>query len=365
MKIDHVHFYVEDAKVWRDWFVRHLGFQAATDRISSFHTCTEVVKNGSVCFFLSSPLLPTSPVAEFLRQYPPGVADVAFAVEDVEGAIALAQKHGATILQPIQERQVGTALIKCGKIAAWGGLTHTLIERSLVSGHLSLVFDKGQMTNDKGQITNDNTFTAIDHIVLNVAVGELDRAVAWYEKILNFQPQQAFKIKTNRSALHSQVMVSHNGSVQLPINEPASKNSQIQEFLDVNRGPGIQHIALRTTNLVSAIAKFRASGLSLLSVPQTYYSQLKQRPGITLSPLELEAIAQQEILVDWQECTPLEEGNTAPLLLQIFTQPIFEQPTFFFEFIERRFQAQGFGEGNFRALFEAIESEQIKRGTLQ
>ncbi|MDZ7995527.1 MAG: 4-hydroxyphenylpyruvate dioxygenase [Nostoc sp. EfeVER01] len=352
MKIDHVHFYVEDAKVWRDWFVRHLGFQAVTDdRISSFHTCTEVVKNGDVCFFLSSPLLPTSPVAEFLRQYPPGVADVAFAVEDVEGAIALAQKHGATILQPIQERQVGTAFIKCGKIAAWGGLTHTLIERSLV-------FDKGQMT-------SDNTFTAIDHVVLNVAVGELENAVAWYEKILDFQPQQAFKIKTNRSALHSQVMVSRNGSVQLPINEPASKNSQIQEFLDVNRGSGIQHIALRTTNLVSAIAKFRASGLSLLSVPQTYYTQLKQRPGLTLSPLELEAIAQQEILVDWQEYTSLEGGNTAPLLLQIFTQPIFEEPTFFFEFIERRFQAQGFGEGNFRALFEAIESEQIKRGTLQ
>ena len=374
MKIAHVHFYVEDAKMWRDWFVRHLGFQAVTDRISSFHTCTEVVKSGDVCFFLSSPLLPTSPVAEFLRQYPPGVADVAFVVEDVEGAIALAQKHGATILQPIQERQEGTAFIKCGKIAAWGGLTHTLIEKSLVSGHLSLVFDKAQSLSagfrrselcKRGQMTNDNTFTAIDHVVLNVAVGELDRAVAWYEKILDFQPQQAFKIKTNHSALHSQVMVSRNGSVQLPINEPATKNSQIQEFLDVNRGPGIQHIALRTTNLVSAIAKFRASGLSLLSVPQTYYSQLKQRPGITLSPLELEAIAQQEILVDWQEDTPAEGGNAAPLLLQIFTQPIFEQPTFFFEFIERRFQAQGFGEGNFRALFEAIESEQIKRGTLQ
>jgi 4-hydroxyphenylpyruvate dioxygenase len=354
MKIDHVHFYVEDAKSWRNWFVHHLGFQSVADRSSSFHTCTEVVKSGAVCFFLSSPLLPTSPVAEFLRKYPPGVADVAFAVEDVEAAIAQAQKYGATILQPTQERQVGRAFLKCGKIAAWGGLTHTLIERSLV------ICPSSSVNN-----TNDNTFTAIDHIVLNVAVGELDRAVAWYEKILDFQPQQAFKIKTNRSALHSQVMVSRNGSVQLPINEPASRNSQIQEFLDVNRGPGIQHIALRTTNLVSAIAKFRASGLPLLSVPQTYYTQLKQRPGLPLSPLELEAIAQQEILVDWQEYTPLEGRNIAPLLLQIFTQPIFEQPTFFFEFIERRYQAKGFGEGNFRALFEAIESEQIKRGTLQ
>lgn len=354
MKIDHVHFYVENAKVWRDWFVHHLGFQSVSDRIISFHTCTEVVKSGDVCFFLSSALLPTSPVAEFLRQYPPGVADVAFAVEDVEAAIALAQMHGATILQPIQERQIGTAFVKCGKIAAWGGLTHTLIERSLV------ICPSSFATN-----TNDNSITAIDHIVLNVAVGELEHAVAWYEKILDFQPQQAFKIKTDRSGLHSQVMVSRNGSVQLPINEPASSNSQIQEFLDVNRGPGIQHLALRTTNLVSAIAKFRATGLSLLSVPQSYYSQLKQRPGLTLSSLELDAIAQQEILVDWQEYTPIGGERTAPLLLQIFTQPIFKQPTFFFEFIERRFQAQGFGEGNFRALFEAIESEQIKRGTLQ
>lgn len=354
MKIDHVHFYVEDAKVWRDWFVHHLGFQAVADRINSFHTCTEVVKSGAVCFFLSSPLLPTSPVAEFLRQYPPGVADVAFAVEDVEEAIALAQRHGAKVLQPIQEDNTGTASLRWSKIAAWGGLTHTLIEKSFVTN-----------TNDNGQIITDNTFTAIDHIVLNVAVGELKHAVAWYEKILDFQPQQAFKIKTARSALHSQVMVSRNGSVQLPINEPASSNSQIQEFLDVNRGPGIQHIALRTTNLISAIAKFRTSGLSLLSVPQSYYSQLKQRPGLPLLPLELEAIAQQEILVDWQEYAPVATQQTAPLLLQIFTQPIFEQPTFFFEFIERRFQAKGFGEGNFRALFEAIESEQIKRGTLQ
>ncbi|KZL51673.1 4-hydroxyphenylpyruvate dioxygenase [Nodularia spumigena CS-591/12] len=343
MKIDHVHFYVEDAKVWRDWFVHHLGFTAVDSSISSVHTCTEVVSNGIVRFLLSSALLPTSPVAEFLRQHPPGVADVAFALEDVEGAIALAQIHGATVIHPIQLQSFGDVSRKCGKIAAWGGLTHTLISRS----------------GDDAPQTTDYTFTGIDHIVLNVAVGELESAVAWYAKILDFQPQQSFKIQTDRSALYSQVMVSRNGSVQLPINEPASRNSQIQEFLDVNRGSGIQHIALGTPNLISAIAQFRARGLSLLSVPQSYYSQIKQRPGFPLSMLELEAIAQQEILVDWKEDTQ------DAVLLQIFTQPIFRQPTFFFEFIERRYQAKGFGEGNFRALFEAIESEQIKRGTLR
>ncbi|MDZ8239903.1 MAG: 4-hydroxyphenylpyruvate dioxygenase [Nostoc sp. ChiQUE01a] len=360
MKIDHVHFYVEDAKIWRDWFVHHLGFQAVADRINSFHTCTEVVKSGSVCFLLSSPLLPTSPVAEFLRQYPPGVADVAFAVEDVEAAIAHAKMHGATVLQPIQQENLGVTSLKWSKIAAWGGLTHTLIQTE-VEGDA----ETERRSEAENSFTASSLITGIDHIVLNVEIGDLERAVAWYENILDFKPQQVFKIKTDRSALHSQVMVSHNGDVQLPINEPATRNSQIQEFLDLNRGPGIQHIALRTTNLVSAIAKFRASGLSLLSVPQTYYTQLKQRPGFPLSDREIEAIAQQQILVDWQEYTALEGQNTAPLLLQIFTQPIFEQPTFFFEFIERRLQAQGFGEGNFRALFEAIESEQIKRGTLQ
>jgi 4-hydroxyphenylpyruvate dioxygenase len=343
MNIDHVHFYVENAKVWRDWFVNHLGFTAVVSNISSVHTCTEVVSNGIVCFLLSSALLPTSPVAEFLREHPPGVVDVAFAVEDVDQAIAQAQRSGARVIQPIHTRQFAGVYRQCGKIAAWGGLTHTLISTLA----------------DDLQPTTDYTFTAIDHIVLNVAAGELESAVAWYEKVLDFQPQQSFKIQTQRSALYSQVMVSRNGKVQLPINEPASANSQIQEFLDVNRGPGIQHIALGTPNLISTIAEFRARGLSLLSVPQTYYSEIQQRRGCPLSKVELAAIAEQEILADWSE------DCQDAVLLQIFTQPIFAQPTFFFEFIERRAQAQGFGEGNFRALFQAIEGEQIKRGTLQ
>ncbi len=366
MKIDRIHFYVENAKAWRDWFISHLGFQAVSNSVfptllgkdESFHTCTEVVKSGSIYFLLSSPLLPTSPVAEFLRLHPPGVADITFTVEDVEAAIAHAQTHGAKVLQPIQQYQHGEEYIKWGKIAGWGSLMHTLIERT----------DKG--SGGQGEISStpplspSSYFTAIDHIVLNVAVGDLERAVSWYEKVLDFQPQQTFKIQTDRSALHSQVMISRNGNVQLPINEPATPNSQIQEFLNVNRGAGIQHIALRTNNLVSAIAQFRAWGLSLLPVPKSYYSQLKQRPEFPLSPEELDAIAQQEILVDWNENTSVEANGGSPLLLQIFTQPIFGQPTFFFEFIERRFQAQGFGEGNFRALFEAIEREQIKRGSL-
>jgi 4-hydroxyphenylpyruvate dioxygenase len=408
MKIDHIHFYVEDAKVWRDWFVRHLGFQVVADSAipptfpkkevcipwgvrgdDAFHTCTQVVKSGPVYFLLSSPLIPTSPVAEFLRHHPPGVADIAFSVENVEEVISFAQAQGAKVLQPLLQYQSGQEYIKWGKIAAWGSLSHTLIERG-TWGKLNSKFKISPMPalgrrlmgtlrvsaappqeiqNSKLGVSSSSSscssFTAIDHIVLNVDAGDLEQAVAWYENILDFQRQQTFNIQTTRSALHSQVMISRRGDIQLPINEPASANSQIQEFLSVNRGPGIQHIALQTRNIVHTIAQFRATGLSLLPVPQGYYSQIRQRKGLPLSVDELNAISQQEILVDWKEDALFGSKKTTPLLLQIFTQPIFEQPTFFFEFIERRDQAQGFGEGNFRALFTAIENEQIKRGSLE
>jgi 4-hydroxyphenylpyruvate dioxygenase len=194
---------------------------------------------------------------------------------------------------------------------------------------------------------------------LNVATGDLERALSWYEEVLGFQRQQRFMIETENSGLRSQVMVHPASGVQFPINEPTSANSQIQEFLDVNQGAGIQHIALQTPQIVKAIAQLRHRGLAFLPIPSTYYTQLRtQHQGLPLSTAELEEIAAQQILVDWHN-----EASQA-LLLQTFTQPIFEQPTFFFELIERRSQAKGFGEGNFRALFEAIEREQLKRGSL-
>jgi 4-hydroxyphenylpyruvate dioxygenase len=203
--------------------------------------------------------------------------------------------------------------------------------------------------------------------VLNVQTGELEGAIAWYEKTLGFQPRQSFEIQTDRSALCSQVMVHPDGTAQFPINQPASASSQIQEFLDWNRGGGIQHIALQTPHIVEAIDQFRQQGLVFLPVPFSYYEQLRLRPGFNLSELEWQTIARQEVLVDWQIEIP------QALLLQAFTQPIFSEPTFFFELIERRqiwknqqpYQSQGFGEGNFQALFEAIEREQMKRGSLR
>jgi len=277
--------------------------------------------------------LETSPVTNFLCHHPPGVADVAFLVEDIETVIARVISHGGILLKPIQKTQFG----KCCQIKGWGNLTHSLIEST------------------RRLIIHQDSFLDVDHVVLNVESGDLATAATWYENILEFKPQQSFNIHTGISGLNSQVMISGNGKVKLPINQPTSNNSQIQEFLHFNRGSGVQHIALSTTNIVQAIARFRAAGVTFLSIPQSYYSQLDQRFQSVLSPSEFQAIAQQEILIDSQ-------GSINGLLLQIFTQPIFNEPTFFLEFIERRSHPSGFGEGNFRALFTAMENEQIKRG---
>ena len=363
MKIDHIHFYVEDATLWRNWFIRQMGFQAISGGVWQNHTLIEVVKNGAVCFFLSSPLLPESPVAEFLRSHPPGVADVAFRVQNIEKIITKAITYGAKLLQPIIQKPQ----LKWSKISAWGNLTHTLIEGT---ANWELGIENWQKNYHPSPTSlTPVTFTGIDHVVLNVAAGELEAAVNWYETVLELQRQQAFAIQTDWSALHSQVLVHPSKLVQFPINQPASANSQIQEFLDFNQGSGIQHIALKTSNLIEATKFLKNADLKFLEIPHNYYFELKNRENLPLLPAELQEIETQQILVDWQQNINSNQSEITPLLLQIFTQPIFGKPTFFFELIERRLgyiqgqkiPAQGFGEGNFRALFQAIEREQIKR----
>ncbi|MBI4782386.1 MAG: 4-hydroxyphenylpyruvate dioxygenase [Oscillatoriophycideae cyanobacterium NC_groundwater_1537_Pr4_S-0.65um_50_18] len=354
MNLDHVHFYVEDALTWRDWFVQKLNFQSIAPlqdaKISPDpDTHTEIVQSGRACVFLSSAKTAQSPVVQYLQRHPAGVADVAFQVANLEAAIAQALAAGAKVRRPPQWVQQPGRTVKLAQIQGWGDLCHTLVELPTI-----------------GNAPEAGWITGFDHVVLNVAAGELGKALSWYEQAFGFQRRQAFEIQTDRSALCSQVLTHPAGLAQLPINEPRSPSSQIQEFLNHNRGTGIQHIALQTHGIVPAIAQFRQQGVSFLSVPFSYYEALRQRPGFNLSEAEWQAIAHEEVLVDWQKDLP------QALLLQAFTQPIFPQPTFFFELIERRkgwvnqqyHQAQGFGEGNFRALFEAIEREQMKRGSL-
>lgn len=351
MEFEQIHFYTKDAIALRNWFVSKLGFQATAEYPSS-HTHTEVVKSGNICFVLSSPLTAASPVASWLKLHPPGIADVGFRVKNIELAMARAAAQGAKVLAPIEEGLNQRGCFKWAKIAGWGDLSHTLIEGS---------YDNPLPPNSP----HLHLFGKIDHVVLNVETGHLSAAVNWYQRVLGFQTEQNFDIQTEKSALRSRVMVHAEGGVQLPINESASPNSQIQEFLDANRGPGIQHMALQTDNIVGVVADLRSRGLPFLPVPPTYYSELRQRQNYL--PADWPEIADSQVLVDWQKDTP------EAMLLQIFTQPIFAEPTFFFEIIERRatlvngqqVRAGGFGAGNFRALFEAIEREQMKRGSLK
>lgn len=367
MNINCIHFYVENANESRDWFVKQMGFQAIASG-ANCHTLTNVVNSGAVTIVLSSPLTSASPVAQFLRRHPPGVADVVFAVSDLPSLLRLAIANGAKVLQQSQGGR------KWAKIAAWGGLTHTLIEFS-GAAHSSIPIDQAfllsivptettpvalSFSEFKDISTTDlDFFSGIDHVVLNVPTGDLEAALSWYEDVLGFRRRQSFTIQTEQSGLRSQVLVHPISGVQFPINEPTSANSQVQEFLNANQGAGIQHIALKTPQIVEVIAQLRAQGLAFLPIPASYYIQLHSRyQELNLSLAEFEKIAAQEILVDWDKKSP------QALLLQTFTKPIFEKPTFFFELIERRQEAQGFGEGNFRALFEAIEREQMKRGSL-
>ena len=326
MKINCVHFYVENAIKTRDWFVRKIGFQSLYSK-NDGQTQTEAIVYHSVGFLISSPLKQTSPVAKFLKVHAEGVADIAFFVKDVDSIVAKARRLNIRVWQYRQ------TFNKQAKIGGWDYLTHTLIE--------------------KKELQNCGSTSGIDHLVLNVPVGQLTEAVEFYRALLGFEVRQTFNIKTDSSGLFSKALTDRSGEVRFNINEPTSPNSQIQEFLDFNGGSGIQHLALRSRDLIATVKEMRDRGMDFFSVPKIYYSKLQKWKNI--SNLEWTTIAQQQILVDG------DRDNPEALLMQIFTKPIFDKPTFFLEFIERRQNAKGFGKGNFMALFEAVEREQAKR----
>ncbi|HEY9845051.1 MAG TPA: VOC family protein, partial [Candidatus Caenarcaniphilales bacterium] len=229
MNIDHVHFYVEDAARSRDWFVQTLGFDSVAGGTGR-STQTEVVKSGPVYFVLSSPRNLFSPVAEFLRLHPPGVVDLAFRVADVAALIARAIDSQAKILAPVQTHLGAQGRLRWGQILGWGALRHTFVERSGITPLLPFAAELGLASPlvsqhslaDLGteQFADLPCCTGIDHVVLNVAAGELKQAVGWYQKVLGFQPGHTFEIRTPRSALRSEVMVHPEGAAQFPINEP-------------------------------------------------------------------------------------------------------------------------------------------------
>jgi len=338
MEIDCIHFYVVDATQTLDLLVAQMGLQNLGER-SNEHTIEYLVGNSHLLFSISSPLSSASPVAQYLKLHPSGVKDVSFRVADLVEIRRKIERLKIEIVAVSSELD----RLQWSRIRGWGATEHTIIQAPLEQiPDLSVP---------------NQTILGIDHIVLNVGVGELELATLWYRDLFDFQVQQTFDIQTQKSGLVSKALISSCGKIRFNINEPTSINSQIQEFLNINRGAGIQHIALQTNSILETIDRMQQQHLAFLPIPQTYYANLQNRArtehSLILTNDEWQQLEQLQILMDWSTSTPEE------ILLQIFTQPIFESPTFFFEVIERRNRAKGFGQGNFQALFEAIEQYNI------
>jgi len=348
--IDHLEFYVDDAEKWANYYLNGYGMykRGYGDPSTGLKGRRAFVVGQGRVNFLFAEAAGQGDEAEairaFVAKHGGGVKDIAFRVKDTAAALKHAAAAGAKIVRPLDEHDVFFG----GTIAAYGDTTHTFIQRK----HHG-IFAPGYQNVAGGIEDGEIQFAMIDHIVANVE--HMDEWVDFYHRVFGFDQRQHFDIKTGRSALMSKVVGDEEGYIKLPINEPSSKNSQIQEFLDEFKGPGVQHIALLTPNIVTTVREMRAQGVSFMGVPDSYYdAEFRARVGEIKE--NIDELKDLRILVD--------RDRPDGYLLQLFTHPVFGRPTLFHEVIQRRGNSAGFGEGNFKALFEAIEREQIKRGTL-
>jgi 4-hydroxyphenylpyruvate dioxygenase len=313
-----------------------------------------VLRSGSATFVVKGGVAPDSPLLDHHRAHGDGVVDLALEVVDVDRCIAHAREAGATILEEPHEVGDEHGAVQLAAIATYGETRHTLVDRSQYHGP----YLPGYVQRTAGA-PRKRLFQAIDHCVGNVELGRMDEWVDFYNRVMGFTNMAEFvgdDIATEYSALMSKVVANGNHRVKFPLNEPAvSKHkSQIDEYLEFYGGPGCQHIALATGDILATVDTMRAAGVEFLDIPDSYYSddELRSRIGTVRAPVD--ELRARGILVDRDE-----EGY----LLQIFTKPVGDRPTVFFELIERH-GSLGFGKGNFKALFEAIEREQARRGNL-
>jgi len=313
-----------------------------------------VLESGQARFVLRGPLRPGTPLARHHARHGDGVIDLALGVQSTEAAYEYATGHGARgLAEPrIVEDTYGKVVL--ASIAAYGDTRHSLVERSSYSGpYLPGFAAAGPVVAPPDR----PLFTAVDHCVGNVELGKMDEWVGFYQRVMGFTNMKEFvgdDIATEYSALMSKVVADGSRTVKFPINEPAAgkKKSQIDEYLEFYGSPGVQHIALACDDIVATVRAMKAAGVEFLDTPDSYYDTLGEWAGATR--VAVETMRELRILADRDE-----DGY----LLQIFTKPVQDRPTVFFELIERH-GSDGFGKGNFRALFEAIEREQARRGNL-
>ncbi len=356
--IDHVEFWVGNARQASNYYRALWGFTpiafagletGVRDRASY------VMRRDDITFVFTAPLTPDGEIADHVRLHGDGVRDIAFAVDDADASFRETTTRGARPALPPTEIDGGDdGVLRRSGVWTYGETRHSFVDRREYHG----VFAPGYRRIRKpARAAGGMSLLEVDHCVGNVGLGEMNEFVDFYRDVFGFSQLIHYDdkvIHTEYSALMSKVMTNGNGRIKFPINEPATgkKKSQIQEFLDWYLSPGCQHIALRTEDIVGTVRQLRENGVEFLGLPHEYYATLADRVGDVGVPIE--TLEELGIEADRDE-----EGY----LLQIFTRPVQDRPTFFFEIIERH-GSRGFGVGNFKALFEAIEREQAKRGNL-
>jgi 4-hydroxyphenylpyruvate dioxygenase len=318
-----------------------------------------VLRSGSARFVFTGAVVPDSPLADHHRAHGDGVVDLALSVPDVDRCIDHARAMGATILEEPHDVADEHGTVRTAAIATYGQTRHTLVDRSRYDGPYLPGYVARQPTVARREGHPRRLFQAVDHCVGNVELGRMDEWVRFYNRVMGFVNMAEFigdDIATDYSALMSKVVASGNHRVKFPLNEPAiaRKKSQIDEYLEFYGGAGCQHIALATNDILRTVDILRENGIEFLDTPDSYYDDPALRARIGNVRVPIEELKRRGILVDRDE-----DGY----LLQIFTRPVGDRPTVFYEFIERH-GSLGFGKGNFKALFEAIEREQERRGNL-
>ena len=322
-----------------------------------------VLRSGSIRFVVKGAVKPDSPLIAHHAKHGDGVVDISLEVPDVDKCIEQARSAGATILEEPHEVSDEHGTVRMGAIATYGETRHTLIQRAIGDTTYDGPYLPGYVERSSSFVKRDGApkrlFQALDHIVGNVELGKMDEWVDFYKRVMGFTNMAEFvgdDIATEYSALMSKVVASGNHRVKFPLNEPAiaKKRSQIDEYLDFYTGPGAQHLALATNDILRTVDELRMEGVEFLATPDAYYEDPELRARIGEVRVPIEELQSRGILVDRDE-----DGY----LLQIFTKPLGDRPTVFFEIIERH-GSLGFGKGNFKALFESIEREQDKRGNL-
>lgn len=362
---DHLTFWVGNAKQAASYYCHKLGFEPVAYQgleTGSREVVSHVVRQGKIIYVFSSALNPgNKEMGDHLVKHGDGVKDIAFTVENCDYLVQKAKERGATIVKEPITLEDKYGKVRLAVLQTYGDTTHTFVERTGYSGLFLPGFHPPLFNDPALARLPDGKLNFIDHVVGNQPDEEMVPVVEWYRRNLLFHRFWSVddkQLQTEFSALRSIVVANHEETVKMPINEPAmgKRKSQIQEYVEYYGGPGVQHIAMNTSDIITAIRNLKERGMEFMTVPDTYYDQLRDKLKLSKVKIteDLDVLQELKILVDYDD-----NGY----LLQIFTKPVQDRPTVFLEVIQRQ-NHQGFGAGNFKSLFEAIEAEQHARGNL-